>query len=79
MFYHKKGVHFGLKIQCFITKKELFWAEKSVFWCKKGGNFQIGEQGWVPLFPVSEEARGYSKVNIELVWDIDVENIPIVF
>ncbi len=56
VFYHKKGVHFGLKIQCFIAKKGLFSAEKSVFCHKKGCNFQTGEQGWVPLFPVSEGA-----------------------
>ncbi len=56
-FYHKKRIHFGLKNQCFIMKKGSFWAEKSVFCHKKGGNFQTGEQGWVPLFPVSEGAR----------------------
>ncbi len=39
--YHKKGVHFGLKSQFFHEKE---------------GNFKIGEQGWVPLFPVSEGA-----------------------
>ncbi len=55
-FTPKKGVHFGLKSQCFIAKKGLFSAEKSVFCCKKGGNFQTGEQGWVPFFPVSEGA-----------------------
>ncbi len=51
----KKGVHFGLKSQCFIEKKGSFRAEKSVFLHEKGGHFQTGEQGWVPLFPVSEE------------------------
>ncbi len=39
-------------------KKESFWAEKSVFCRKIGGHFQTGEQGWVPLFPVSEGAGG---------------------
>ncbi len=30
--YYKKGlIHFGLKSQCFIVKKRLFWVEKSVF------------------------------------------------
>ncbi len=58
VFYCKKGDHFGLKTQCFSAKKGLFWAEKSVFCSKKGGNFQTGEQGWVPLFPVSEWAGG---------------------
>ncbi len=56
VFYHKKGAHFGLKSQCFITKKGLFWAEKLVFCHKKGGHFQTREQGWVPFFPVSEVA-----------------------
>ncbi len=32
---------FELKSQCFATKKE--------------GHFQIGEQGYVPFFPVSED------------------------
>ncbi len=27
-----------------------------MFFLKKGGNFQTGEPGWVPLFPVSERA-----------------------
>ncbi len=36
VFYLKKGVHFGLKSQCFIVKKGLFWAEKSVFTTKRG-------------------------------------------
>ncbi len=47
-----------------------FWTEKSVlsrkrghfelksqFLPQKGGHFQTGEQGWVPLFAVSEGAR----------------------
>ncbi len=55
-FTTKKGVHFGLKSLCFITKKGSFGVEKSMFCCKKGGHFQTGEQGWVPLFPVSEGA-----------------------
>ncbi len=55
-FTAKKGVNFELKSQCFIAKKGSFWAEKSVFCCKKGGHFQTGEQGWVPVFPVSEGA-----------------------
>ncbi len=55
-FTTKKGVHFALKSQCFTTKKGSFWSEKSVFCRKKGGNFQTGEQGWVPLFSVSEGA-----------------------
>ncbi len=57
VFYHKK--------------RGSSWTEKSVFYCDKGvilswkvcalpqkkGHFQTGEQGWVPLFPVSEEAE----------------------
>ncbi len=31
----QKGVNFGLKSQCFITKKRSFWAEKFVFCHKK--------------------------------------------
>ncbi len=27
-----------------------------MFCSKKGGNFQTGEEGWVPLFPVSKGA-----------------------
>ncbi len=57
-FTAKKGIHFELKSQCFIMKKGSFWAEKSVFCHKKGGHFQTGEQGWVPLFPLSEGAGG---------------------
>ncbi len=54
----KREGNFRLKSQCFIAKKRSFWAEKSVFCCKKEGHFQTGEQGWVPLFPVSEGAGG---------------------
>ncbi len=55
-FMVKKGVHFGLKSQCFIMKIGSFEAEKSVFCHKIGGHFQTGEQGWVSFFPVSERA-----------------------
>ncbi len=41
VFYHKKGVHFGLKSKCFIMKKGSFWAEKSVFCHKKGVLFKL--------------------------------------
>ncbi len=51
----KKG-SLGLKSQCFIMKKVSFWAEKWVFCHKEGHHFQTVEQGWVPLFPVSEGA-----------------------
>ncbi len=54
VFYCKKGVHFELKSQYFIVKNGLFSDEKSVFCHKKGGHFQNGEQGWVPLCPLSE-------------------------
>ncbi len=55
-FTMKKGGSFGLKSQCFIAKKGLFWAEKSVFCCKKGGHFKTGEPWWVPLFALSKRA-----------------------
>ncbi len=70
VFYHKKGVNFGLQSQCFITKKVSFWTKKSVLCRKKGGNFQTGEQAWVPLFPVSEGAGGWS-----LPWPLQVSLI----
>ncbi len=57
-FTMKKGVHFGLKSQCFILKKGSFSVEKSVFCHKKEGDFHAGQQGWVPIFPVSEGAGG---------------------
>ncbi len=41
VFYHKKGVHFGLKRQCFINKKRSFCSEKSVFCGKKGVIFKL--------------------------------------
>ncbi len=56
----EKGVRLAWQLwtekSVFYCEKGLFWAEKSVFYCKKGGHFQTGEQGWVPLFPVSEAA-----------------------
>ncbi len=69
-FIVKRGGSFGLKSQCFTTKRGfiLDWKIsvlsrkrgrfelKSVFCHKKGGHFQTGEQGWVPLFPMSEGA-----------------------
>ncbi len=69
-FTTKKGVHFELKSQCFITKKGSFWAQKSVFCCKEGGNFQTKEQGWVPLFPVSEGAGVWSFHQIQLTCSV---------
>ncbi len=56
LIYHKKGGSFWTEKSVFYREKCLFWAEKSVFCHKKGGNFQTGEQWWVPLFPVSERA-----------------------
>ncbi len=62
-FTVKMGVHLGWKVSVlpqkggsFWTEKSVFYREKSVYSCKKGGNFQTGKQGWVPLFPVSEGA-----------------------
>ncbi len=57
-FTAKKGIHFELKLQCFIAKRGSFLVEKSMFCSKKEGHFQTGEQGWAPLFPVSEGAGG---------------------
>ncbi len=52
------SVHLVWKVSVLPQKGGSFWTEKSVFCLKKkGGNFQTGEQGWVPLFPVSEGAR----------------------
>ncbi len=65
-FTAKKGVHFELESQCFITTKASFSAEKSVFCRKIGVHFQTGEQRWVPLFPVSE---GGSR-DTNLTWDL---------
>ncbi len=58
VFYSKKGGSFWTEKSVFYHEKELFWAEKSVFCHKKGSYCQTGEQGWIPLFPVSEGARG---------------------
>ncbi len=41
VFYHAKGVILSWKVSVLP---------------QKGGNFQTGEQGWVPLFPVCEGA-----------------------
>ncbi len=56
MLMLKRGVHFGLKCQCFTMKNRLFSSEKSVFCHEKGDHFKTGEQGWVSLFSVSEGA-----------------------
>ncbi len=56
VFYHEKGGSFWTEKSVFYREKGAVWAEKSVFCRKKGGNFQTGEQGWVPLFQVSEGA-----------------------
>ncbi len=71
----KKRVNFGLKSQCFITKKGSLWAEKLVFCRIKGGNFQTAEQEWVPRFPVIEGAGGgtFRKVQIIKCWLGDKE------
>ncbi len=45
-----KWVHLGWKVGVY---------RKKVFCHKKGHHFQTGEQGWVPLFPVSEGAGKY--------------------
>ncbi len=71
VFYHKKGVHFELKCQCFIAKKGSFCPEKSVFCCKKGDHFQTGEQGCVPFFPVNEWAGIKSRQEILVNSDIE--------
>ncbi len=39
--YAKKGVHFGLKFQCFTMKKGSFWAEKAVLCHEKGVIFKL--------------------------------------
>ncbi len=67
----KKGVHLGWKVSVLPQKRRfiLNW-NVSVLSRKRGrlswkvsvlpqkrGHFQTGEQGWVPLFPVSEGAR----------------------
>ncbi len=58
----EKSVFYRKKRGSFWTEKSVFYCEKGdvlswkVFCCKKGGNFQTGEHGWVPLFPVSEGA-----------------------
>ncbi len=56
VFTAKKGVHFGLKSECFIVKKGVVLSWKASVLQNKGGHFQTGEQGWVPLFSVSEGA-----------------------
>ncbi len=83
MFFCEKECSFGLKSQCFTTKKGFiwnwkvsvlswkkgsFWAEKSVFCRKRGGHFQTGEQGWVPLSPVSEGARLIVQCFFKWLW-----------
>ncbi len=53
-FTSKKGVHFGLKVSVLSRKRGRFELKSQVFCSQKGGHFQTREQGWVPLFPVSE-------------------------
>ncbi len=70
-FTMKKWGSFRLKSQCFTSKRGLildwkvsvlswkrscFELKSQVFCRKRGGYFQSGEQGWVPLFAVSEGA-----------------------
>ncbi len=56
MFYCKKGVYFGLKSQCFITKRGCFQLKSQCLPQKRGVIFKMVKQGWVSLFPVSEGA-----------------------
>ncbi len=64
----KRGFIFGLKSQCFITKRVSFWVKKLVFCRKKRRHFQTGEQGWVPLVPVSEGAGKQCSINLLYVY-----------
>ncbi len=63
-FTVKKRFHLGWKVSVLSWKRESFWAEKSVFCSKKGSHFQTGEQGWIPLFPVSEGAGQVSMIMV---------------
>ncbi len=62
MFYHRKGGSFWIEKSVFYHEKGVVLSSKVLvmimqcFAAKKGGNFQTREQGWVPLFPVSEGA-----------------------
>ncbi len=56
MFYRKKGGSFWTE-KCVLSRKRgCFELKSQYFAAKKGSNFQTGEQGWVPLFPMSEGA-----------------------
>ncbi len=45
------------RVSVLLRKRGRFKPKSQCFAIKKGGNFQTGEQGWVPLFPMSEGAR----------------------
>ncbi len=54
VFYHKRGGSFWTEMSVFYCKKGVVFSWKVSVLLQKGGHFQTGEQGWVPLFPVSE-------------------------
>ncbi len=59
VFYHEKGVHFGLKSQSFIMKKGLFWAEKPMFFHKKGVIFKLENKDGYHFFQWVRELGPY--------------------
>ncbi len=52
----KRG-SFSTKMSVFYHEKGIVLSSKVGVLSKKGGDFQTGEHGWVPLFPVNEGAR----------------------
>ncbi len=58
VFYYKKGVHFGLKSQCFVSKSGHFELKSQCFATKKGVIFKLENKDGFPFYSVSEGAGG---------------------
>ncbi len=61
MFYHKKGVHFGLKSQC---KKGSFELKCQRFATKKWVIFKLENKDGYNFFPVNEGAWGGASITV---------------
>ncbi len=57
VFYHEKGGSFSNEKLVFYHQKGVVLSWKVSVLLQKEDHFETGEQGWVPLFPVSKGAR----------------------
>ncbi len=65
VFYRqKRGFILNWNVSVLLRKRGRFELKGQCF-AAKGGHFQTGEKGWVPLFPVSEGARGLLDITCE--------------